>query len=132
MRSIFDFVIQPKKSRYQNTKQVGDKELIINTEIFNHQYVSREATVIATPTTLDTPIQVGDDVVVHHNIFRRWHNVKGIEKNSRKYISEDTYLCQPEQVYLHKRNGKWTTRNGFCFVQPLEKQDMLGVDKEKQ
>ena len=131
MRSIFDFVIQPKKSRYQNTKQVGDKELIINTEIFNHQYVSREATVIATPTTLDTPIQIGNDVIVHHNIFRRWHNVRGEEKNSRNYISEDTYLCQPEQLYLYKQNGKWTPPKGFCFVKPLENQDIFSVDKEK-
>ena len=131
MRSIFDFVIQPKKSRYQNTKQVGDKELIINTEIFNHQYVSREATVIATPTTLDTPIQIGDDVIVHHNIFRRWHNVRGEEKNSRNYISEETYLCQPEQLYLYKQNGKWTPQRGFCFVKPLENEDVFSIDKEK-
>ena len=43
MRSIYDFIITPKKSRYNNTKKIGDKELILNTEIFNHQYVSREA-----------------------------------------------------------------------------------------
>jgi len=131
MRSIFDFVIKPKKSRYQNTKQVGDKELIVNTEIFNHQYVSREATIIAVPTTLNTPIKVGDDVIVHHNIFRRWHNVRGHEKNSRNYISEDTYLCQPEQLYLYKQQGKWIPQQGFCFVKPIENKDIFSVDKEK-
>ena len=118
MRSIFDFVIQPKKSRYQNTKQVGDKELIINTEIFNHQYVSREATVIATPTTLDTPIQVGDDVIVHHNIFRRWHNVRGEEKNSRNYISEDTYLCRG-QKFWGKARARSTLEHDFEYPTQL-------------
>ena len=29
MRSIYDFIISPKKSRYNNTKKVGDKELIL-------------------------------------------------------------------------------------------------------
>ena len=131
MRSIFDFVIQPKKSRYQNTKQVGDKELILNTEIFNHQYVSREATVIATPSKLNTDIKVGDDVIVHHNIFRRWHNVRSEEKNSRNYISEDTYLCPPDQLYLYKQNGKWIPQDGFCFVKPIKNNDSFSTDKEK-
>ena len=45
MKSIYDFIIEPKNTRYNNTKKVGDKELILNTEIFNHQYVSREAVI---------------------------------------------------------------------------------------
>ena len=30
-----------------NKKKIGDSELILNTEIFNHQYVNREAIVIS-------------------------------------------------------------------------------------
>ena len=80
MRSIYDFIITPKKSRYNNTKKIGDKELIVNTEIFNHQYVSREGIIKYVPLVTETEIQQGDDVIVHHNVFRRWHNMKGIEK----------------------------------------------------
>ena len=90
MRSIFDFVIKPKQSRYNNVKKVGDKNLILNTEMQNHQYVSREATVLSTPTSIKTPVKVGDDVIVHHNVFRRWYNVRGEEKNSRNFINENT------------------------------------------
>ena len=131
MRSIFDFVIQPKQSRYSNVKKVGDKELILNTEIFNHQYVSREATVLQTPIKFDTPISIGDSVIVHHNIFRRWHNVRGEEKNSKSYLSENKYLCQPDQLYLYKKNNKWIPQSGFCFVKPIENNDTFNVDKEK-
>ena len=80
MRSLYNFVVEPKGERYNNTKKVGDSELILNTEIFNHQYVNREAVVISTPLIGNTDIKPGDTVIVHHNVFRRWHNVKGIEK----------------------------------------------------
>ena len=76
MKSIYDFIIEPKNTRYNNTKKVGDKELILNTEIFNHQYVSREAVIKHLPLAVETELQVGDEVIVHHNVFRRWHNVK--------------------------------------------------------
>ena len=45
MKSVYNFVVTPLKNRYNNTKNVGGKELVVNTEIFNHQYVSREAIV---------------------------------------------------------------------------------------
>ena len=43
MKAPFDFVIKPKGNRYNNTTKVGDKDLILNTEIFNHQFINREA-----------------------------------------------------------------------------------------
>ena len=88
MKSVYNFVVKPKGERYNNTKKLGGKELILNTEIFNHQYVNREAVVISTPLIGNTDIKPGDTVIVHHNVFRRWHNVKGIEKNSRSYFNE--------------------------------------------
>ena len=48
MKAPFDFVIEPKGNRYNNIKKVGDKDLIINTEIFNHQFINREAVVAIT------------------------------------------------------------------------------------
>lgn len=130
MKSVYDFVVSPIKSRYNNTKKIGDKELIVNTEIFNHQFVSREAVVKAVPIYGNTNIKVGDIVIVHHNVFRRWHNVKGIEKNSRSYIDEETYLVQPEQIFLYK-DTEWQAQKGYCFVAPVKSTSKLSVDKEK-
>ena len=62
MRSIYDFIISPKESRYTNSKKVGGKTLIVNTEIYNHQYVSRNAIIKSTPMIVDTNIRVGDEV----------------------------------------------------------------------
>ena len=47
MKSVYNFVVRPKGDRYNNKTQVDDSELILNTEIYNHQYVNREAIVIS-------------------------------------------------------------------------------------
>ena len=103
MKSVYNFVVTPKGERYNNKKKVGDSELILNTEIYNHQFVNRIAIVKSIPLIGDTDIQPGDEVIVHHNVFRRWHNVKGIEKNSRSFFDENTYLVNQDQIFLYKR-----------------------------
>ena len=130
MKSVYNFVVAPVKSRYNNTKDINGKELILNTEIFNHQYISREAIVKAIPTVGDTDIKVGDKVIVHHNVFRRWRNQHGIEKNSRGYIDEETYLVQPDQIFLYK-DTEWQAQKGYCFVAPVKSTDKYSVDKEE-
>ena len=123
MKSVYNFVVKPIGQRYNNVKKVGDKELILNTEIFNHQYVNRQATVISKPIIGDTDIDIGSDVILHHNVFRRWHNVKGIEKNSKSYFNEDTYIVQPDQIFLYKKFWQWHSPKGFCWVKPIKNKD---------
>ena len=131
MKSVYNFVVTPKGERYNNKKKIGDKELILNTEIYNHQFVNRTAIVKSIPIIGDTDIQPGDEVIVHHNIFRRWHNVKGIEKNSRSFFDENTYLINQDQIFLYKRNNKWEAPKGYCFVKPLKAIDQFNIESEK-
>ena len=131
MKAPFDFVIEPKGNRYNNTKKIGDKDLIINTEIINHQFVNREAIVKSIPTAFKTEIKPGDTIITHHNVFRRWHDVKGRERNSRSFFDENTYLIKEDQIFLYKRNNGWTAPKGYCFVQPLQSTDKLDINAEK-
>lgn len=132
MKSIFDFIIEPKNTRYNNTTKVGDKDLILNTEIFNHQYVSREAIVKQLPLAVKTELQIGDEVIVHHNVFRRWHNIRGEEKNSRSYIDDNNYCVNESQVFSYKRdNEDWKTLSGYCFVKPIKSNDNFVTEKEE-
>ena len=131
MKAPFDFVIEPKGGRYNNTTKVGDKDLILNTEIFNHQFVNRQAIVKSVPTAFNTEIKPGDTIITHHNVFRRWHDIKGKEKNSRSYFDENTYLVKIDQVFLYKRNGEWKAPKGYCFVQPIKDTNHLTEDVEK-
>ena len=131
MKSVYNFVVTPIGERYNNTKKLDDGELILNTEIYNHQYVNREAKVISTPIVGDTDIKPGDTVIVHHNVFRRWHNVKGIEKNSRSYFNESTYFINHDQIFLYKTKDKWKAPKGYCFVKPLKAIDQFNIESEK-
>ena len=131
MKSVYNFVVTPKGERYNNTNKVGDSELIINTEIFNHQYVNREAIVVSTPAIGNTDIKPGDTVILHHNVFRRWHNQYGVEKNSRSYFNESTYFINHDQIFLYKRDKQWIAPKGYCFVKPLKAIDKFNVEAEK-
>ena len=131
MKSVYNFVVTPKGERYNNKKKVGDSELILNTDIYRHEFINREAIVISTPIIGDTDIKPGDTIIIHHNVFRRWHNQHGIEKNSRSYFDEDTYLINFDQIFLYKRNKEWKAPKGYCFVQPIKNRDQFNIEKEK-
>tara|TARA_E500000305_G_scaffold109965_1_gene116424 strand:- start:740 stop:1327 length:588 start_codon:yes stop_codon:yes gene_type:complete len=130
MKSYKDFIISPIGDRYSNSKKVGDKNLILNTEIFNHQFVNRKAKVIATPLLFQSPLNEGDEVIVHHNIFRRWHDVKGVERNSRSYWKENKYIISEDQIYLYKRKN-WIAMPGYSFVQPIKSNNEFSSEHEQ-
>ena len=130
MKAYKDFIVSPIGERYNNSKKVDDKELILNTEIFNHQYVNRLAKVIATPLLFSSPINVGDEVIVHHNVFRRWHDIKGRERNSRSYWKENKYLITEDQIFLYKKQN-WKAMSGYSFIKPLKAIDNFNTENEK-
>jgi len=132
MNSVYSFLIEPKGERYNNSIDVGDKKLIVNTEIFNHQYVNREAVVVSTPRVNNTDIVEGDTVLVHHNVFRRWHDVKGREKNSKSYFKDNKYIVGEDQIFLRKVGAKWKPLKGFCFVQPIKAESKFDTEIEHE
>ena len=131
MKAYKDFIVSPIGKRYNNSKKVGDKNLILNTEIYNHQFVNRNAKVIATPLLFQSPLNVGDEVIVHHNIFRRWHDVKGRERNSSSYFKEDQYLISSDQMFLYRKCGDWKAMPGYSFVKPLKANDSFNIKEER-
>jgi len=130
MRPIYDYIIKPCGDRYSNSVSVGDKKLILNTEIFNHGYINRKAIVVSIPVNNVHNLQEGQEIIVHHNIFRRWHNVKGVEKNSRGFLNEEEYLASPDQIYMYK-NADWECVNGYTFIKPLKNKDKFSVEVER-
>ena len=131
MKSVYNFVVTPKGERYNNKKKVGDSELILNTDIYRHEFINREAVVISTPIIGDTNIKPGHTVIVHHNVFRRWYDIKGVEKNSRSFFNESTYFINHDQIFLYKRDNEWITPKGYCFVKPLQAVDNFNIKNEK-
>ena len=131
MKSVYNFVVTPKGKRYNNTKKVGDSELILNTDVYRHEFTNREAIVISTPIIGDTDIKPEDTVLVHHNVFRRWYDVKGREKNSKSFFNESTYFIDHDQIFLYKRDKEWIAPKGYCFIKPLKAIDQFNIESEK-
>ena len=125
MQSLFSFIVKPKKERYDNKKYIDGQELLLNTEISDHRYVSRVGIVTSLPKSEKTEIKIGDEVIVHHNVFRRFHDAKGIEKNSRSYWKEDKYFVTADQIFLYKRNNIWYAPKDYCFIKPIKSNNII-------
>ena len=67
---------------------------------------------------------------MHHNIFRRWTDVKGNEKNSRSYWKEDKYLITEDKIFLYKQK-EYKAMPGFSFVKPLKAIDNFNIEDER-
>ena len=130
MKAYKDFIVSPIGERYNNSKKINGKDLILNTEIFNHQFINRLALVLETPLLFNTPIEKRDQVILHHNVFRRWHDVKGREKNSRSYWKENKYLITEDQIFLYKKQN-WKAMSGYSFIKPLKAIDNFNTENEK-
>ena len=127
MKSLYSFIVRPLNERYDNTRNIDGKSLIINTSIENHRFVSKKAVVVSTPAAYKTDINVGDELYVHHNIFRRWYDMKGRERNSSTFFKDDLYFVSPEQIYMYNLKSHLN----YCFVKPLKNQDLLRNRKEQ-
>jgi hypothetical protein len=131
MKPIHTFLIKPKKERYDNIKKINNTELILNSGITDHKFVSREAIIHEPPIINGKHFTRGTELYVHHNIFRRWHDVRGIERNSKSYFKNNLYFCEPDQIFLYKHESGWKANDGFCFIKPLANEDKFSVNKEK-
>lgn len=131
IKSVFNYLISPNGKRTTGEINIDGNELLLNTELQNHEYTNRIGKVISVPLVGTTTIESGDDVIVHHNVFRRFRDIKGKEKNSKNFITENLYTVQHDQVYAYRRDGQWKALDGFCFVKPLKSKNMFSQDKER-
>jgi len=120
MKSLFDFIVEPVGQRYNNEIKIGDKSLVINTKVESYKSVNNIAKVISVPLIYKTIIQPGDLLMIHHNVFRRFYDIKGKEKNSKSYFKDNLYFVQLDQVYLYKKNDNWKAFGNRCFIAPLQ------------
>ncbi len=131
MTSVFNFIVKPVGNRYDNEIKVDGKSLILNTKIESFKSVNNLAEVVSIPLAYSTSIKVGDFVVIHHNVFRRFYDMKGKQKDSRSYFMNDLYFCDIDQIYLYKRDKEWMSFGDRCFIKPLKNIDHLKLDKEQ-
>jgi len=122
MRSPFYFIVEPLDGKtYDNTRRFGDVDFVISSSQEDHTVTQRHAVVVATPSGYTGPIMDGDIVIVHHNVFRRYYDMKGREKDSFSFLRPGTYFVDDMQLYAYKQGGAWYSVGKYNFVRPVEK-----------
>ncbi len=120
MKSPYQFIVKPiDGKRYANTKDIGGVDFIVSTSEEDHKFANRYAEVIATPLSYSGPIEVGDILLVHHNVFKFYNDMKGRRQSGKSFLKDDTFLIDLDQFYLYKKNGEWQTYDRYCFVKPV-------------
>ena len=134
MNSLYDFVVRPLGKEYSNDINIGGIKLILNTKIESFKFVNNLAVVVSIPLAYKTHINVGDIIVIHHNVFRTFYDIKGKKKKSRSWFKEDLYFCSLDQVYLYKnkKDDDFKSINNRCFIKPLKSKRKFSVDKEQK
>lgn len=127
------FIVTPLNGeRFITTKNSGDKSLIVNTSIENAKDVNRIGVVVSIPLDYEGNIQVGDNVVVQHNVFRTYFDGQGVMRESDFHIKEDLFFVQPDLIYLIIRDGKKISVDYYCFVEPVfEEKKWIGKEERQ-
>jgi hypothetical protein len=121
MKSPFAFIAKPLEGkRYNNTKKIGGIDFIINTSQEDHKYSNREAEVIELPLKYNGPIQVGDILLVHHNVFKYYNDIKGTQQSGKSWFKDDLFFIEDEQFYMYKNKDGWNAYGRYCFVKPVD------------
>jgi len=124
MKSPFYFIVKPlKNKRYKNTKNIDGVDFITSTSIENHKSSNREAVVFSTPIGYKGKIKKGDLLLVHHNVFKFYNDMKGRQKSGKSFFKDDLFFIDNDQFFMYKSEGKWYCHDRYCFIQPVEKQE---------
>ena len=124
MKSPFFFIAKPVNGkRYDNTRDVAGIELIVSTSEEDHKFSNRMAEVISTPLGYDGPIKEGDILLVHHNVFKFYNDIKGRQKSGRSFFKDDVFFVENDQFFLYKSDGRWHAHDRYCFVKPIPPTD---------
>ena len=123
MKAPYNYIVHTDK-RYVNESESG---LIVNTEITERdgEFVNRVGTVVAAPIYDELNIPVGSKVIVHHNTFRRWYDVRGNEVNGSAFWNENEYVVNQDSIYAYDSGDGWVSCDKYCFVKPIEERTGL-------
>ena len=124
MNSPFHFIVKPVGGkRYDNIRRYGNKELIISSSQEDHTASNRFAKVISTPLYYEGDICNGDMLLVHHNVFKKYYDMKGVEKSGPSFFKDDLYLIDQDQYFLYNKGDGWEAPGDCCFVAPVKSEN---------
>ena len=94
-------------------------EFITSTSEENYKASNRQGVVVAVPLGYKGPIKVSDILLVHHNVFKFYNDMKGRQKSGKSFFMDDLFFVDNEQFYMYNKNNKWYCHDRYCFVEPI-------------
>ena len=124
MRSPFYFVVKPLNGRrYDNIKKIGDVDFITSVSQEDHTVANRFAEVVSVPNNYTGEITAGDTLLVHHNTFKIYYDMKGQERSGTSFLKDDLFFVDDDQYFMYKHDGKWKTHSKYCFIKPVKERE---------
>ncbi|MFY8248090.1 MAG: hypothetical protein ACOVJ5_00115 [Gloeomargaritales cyanobacterium] len=124
MRSPFSFIVKPLKGRrYDNIKSIGDINFITSTSQEDHMASNRFAEVVSTPLGYDGEIKSGDILLVHHNVFKYYYDMRGRQQSSHNHFKDDMFFVEDDQFFMFFNDKNWKCYSKYCFIEPVELKD---------
>ena len=124
MKSPFYFIAEPSLGRrYSNTKDIGGGDFIISSSEEDASASNRRAIVKELPIGYEGPIKEGDTLLVHHNVFKFYNDMKGRRKSGKSFFKEDLFFIDNEQFYMYHNGTEWNAHDRYCFVSPVLSED---------
>lgn len=136
MKSLFKTIVSPVGERYNNSKDIDGKNLILNAsiDIKDYQYVNRVGVVVE-PSHHEPIAKKGDLVLVHHNVFRQYWGFSTHLRTSSSDLDDGTFAVTNTSIYAVNDGSGWKAVGDYCFVEPIEvdKSDLiLSLDLHKE
>jgi len=124
MKSIYQFIVEPKnKRRYDNIKNIGGIDFITSSSEEDVDGSNRQAIVLETPLEYTGPIKKGDTLLVHHNVFKFYNDMKGRRKSGKSFLKENIFFLDADQFFAYKKGDTWMGYNKYCFLKPISPTD---------
>jgi hypothetical protein len=117
MKSPYMFIVRPQDGkRYANMND----GLIVSTSQEDHRFSNRVAEVIEVPINYDGPVKIGDLLLVHHNVFKIYYDMKGVEKSGRSFFKDDLFFIDHMQFFMYHNGDRWNAHDKYCFIKPMK------------
>jgi len=121
MRSPFYFIVSPLSGRrYDNIKKIGDIDFITSTSQEDHESSNRFAEVVSLPVGYDGEIKIGDTLLVHHNVFKYYYDMRGRQQSSHNFFKDNLFFVDYDQFFMYYSGGQWKCHSKYCFIEPVE------------
>ncbi len=120
MKSPFYFIAKPVNGRrYDNIKSISGIDFITSSSEEDHKAANRYAEVIELPIGYNGPVKTGAILLVHHNVFKLYNDIKGRRRSGKSFFHDDTFFIEPDQFFMFFQDGCWQAYDRYCFVKPI-------------